>query len=337
MGKLFLTLTPVCCPKLLVLGANCFMSNINGLPRIVEEGMDHNSLQSELYLRRQKDALIISDEHLNTVADVKAYRKGVADDKRREEGKKRMARKRKNMKKKKMLEMEVKRKEARQEEEKKNEVEVAAELVKVLNKTREGEEAAVAAALVAQRERSEQVARNLRGKGNGGAGGDAGGGGGGGGGSENSGNGDTGGESDGEEGEDMSEGGGGNREEGDGGESSGKGAGSDGSRGGGTGAPHHKAGIPGGVQGESIGERDFSKAVEDALRCAVFRFEKRRKGCSRGKHWVVVGLDMNMIHQLPFKFGKSTNDSKHELARTLIMQFGMAWREKFKAVRIDDE
>ena len=97
IGKMFLTLTSVC-PKLLVLGANCFMSNINGLPRIVEEGMDSSSLRPESYLRREDGALAIPDDQLNTVADVRAYRKAAARDIRREVGRRRTAKVRRDKK-----------------------------------------------------------------------------------------------------------------------------------------------------------------------------------------------------------------------------------------------
>ena len=77
---------------------NCFMSNINGLPRIVEEGMDHSSLRPEPYLRQQEGGLDIPDDKLNTVADVRAYRKAAIKAIRREAGRTRMAKVRRDKK-----------------------------------------------------------------------------------------------------------------------------------------------------------------------------------------------------------------------------------------------
>ena len=151
IGRLFLTLTSAC-PKLLVLGANCFMSNINGLPRIVEEGMDHSSLRPEPYLRQQENGLDIPDDKLNTVADVRAYRKAAIKAIRREAGRTRMAKVRRDKK-----ERLREEKEARQVEEKRNEEEVAVQLADLLKKTRQGEQDAVEAALVAQQRRTEQA------------------------------------------------------------------------------------------------------------------------------------------------------------------------------------
>jgi hypothetical protein len=149
IGRLFLTLTSAC-PKLLVLGANCFMSNINGLPRIVEEGMDHSSLRPEPYLRQQEGALDIPDDKLNTVADVRAYRKAAVKAIRRKAGRTRMAKVRRDKR-----ERLQKEKEARQVEEKRNEEEVAVQLAELLKETQQGEQDAVAAALVAQQQRTE--------------------------------------------------------------------------------------------------------------------------------------------------------------------------------------
>ena len=158
--------------------------------------MDHSSLRPESYLRQQKGALVIADDQLDTVADVRAYRKTAVAAIRREAGRRRMAKKRKDEKKR--LQEE---KAARQEEEKRNEEDVAAQLDELLRKTRVGEQNAVAAALVAQKQRTGQVLRSL---GRGGGGGNAAGGGGGGGGGAG-----PGGDADEGEEDDMSEGGGG--------------------------------------------------------------------------------------------------------------------------------
>jgi len=291
IGKMFLTLTSVC-PKLLVLGANCFMSNINGLPRIVEEGMDSSSLRPESYLRREDGALAIPDDQLNTVADVRAYRKAAARDIRREVGRRRTAKVRRDKK-----ERLQKEKEARQGEEKRNEEEVATQLAELLEKTRQGEQDAAAAALVAQQQRTEQALLSLV---RGGGGGNAGGGGGGGG------------DADEGEGDDMSEGGGSGGDDADGGD----------------GGP---SGVPGGVRGGSMGDEDVSdEAIRDVLECAVFQQQHKRNSCA--KRWCVVGLSVGNVHDIPSKIGRSHGDTKLELARSLVRKYGAAWREKFKNV-----
>lgn len=305
IGKMFLTLTSVC-PKLLVLGANCFMSNINGLPRIVEEGMDSSSLRPESYLRREDGALAIPDDQLNTVADVRAYRKAAARDIRREVGRRRTAKVRRDKK-----ERLQKEKEARQGEEKRNEEEVATQLAELLEKTRQGEQDAAAAALVAQQQRTEQALLSLV---RGGGGGNAGGGGGGGG------------DADEGEGDDMSEGGGSGGDDADGGE-----GGDVREGGGGSGGDGGPSGVPGGVRGGSMGDEDVSdEAIRDVLECAVFQQQHKRNSCA--KRWCVVGLSVGNVHDIPSKIGRSHGDTKLELARSLVRKYGAAWREKFKNV-----
>jgi hypothetical protein len=126
---------------------------------------------------------------------------------------------------------------------------------------------------------------------------------------------------DGGEGGDMGEGGGG-----DGGESGGEGRGSEGGKG----------GKPGGAQGGSMGDEDVSdEAIEDVLRCAVFRLENKKRG--RGKHWCVVGLSAGRAHYVSFTFGRSSDDTKRELARTLVRQYGVAWRKAFQVVDGGDD
>ena len=255
--------------------------------------MDSSSLRPESYLRREDGALAIPDDQLNTVADVRAYRKAAARDIRREVGRRRTAKVRRDKK-----ERLQKEKEARQGEEKRNEEEVATQLAELLEKTRQGEQDAAAAALVAQQQRTEQALLSLV---RGGGGGNAGGGGGGGGGGAG-----TGGDADEGEGDDMSEGGGS----------------------GGDGGP---SGVPGGVRGGSMGDEDVSdEAIRDVLECAVFQQQHKRN--SGAKRWCVVGLSVGNVHDIPSKIGRSHGDTKLELARSLVRKYGAAWREKFKNV-----
>ena len=255
--------------------------------------MDSSSLRPESYLRREDGALAIPDDQLNTVADVRAYRKAAARDIRREVGRRRTAKVRRDKK-----ERLQKEKEARQGEEKRNEEEVATQLAELLEKTRQGEQDAAAAALVAQQQRTEQALLSL---GRGGGGGNAEGGGGGGGGGAG-----TGGDADEGEGDDMSEGGGS----------------------GGDGGP---SGVPGGVRGGSMGDEDVSdEAIRDVLECAVFQQQHKRNSCA--KRWCVVGLSVGNVHDIPSKIGRSHGDTKLELARSLVRKYGAAWREKFKNV-----
>ena len=88
----------------------------------------------------------------------------------------------------------------------------------------------------------------------------------------------------------------------------------------------------GGVDdGGSLGGEDVSdEAINDVLENAVFRYEKRKVG-RRGKRWCVVGLSAGKVHDdVLSKFGRTADDTKRELARTLIKTYGTTWRNTFE-------